>query len=117
MGSHGWVREAKVESGPREEWRIESPQSESPVMPQGPFCHRTGTWHPTTPKDVGQANHSQTPSAQMGALTGSKGKAPPRAPGNEVGRRKARWMFSFPTQLMELYSEWSDKILLGSCCP
>lgn len=50
-------------------------------------------------------------SFQMGTVKGSKGKAFPGTP----GKNKAKWMSSFPTQLIELYSEWSDKILLGSC--
>lgn len=81
-----------------------------PVTPQGPSA--TGAWHHTIPRDKGWGQLPLGSSSRMGIAKGSKDKVLPGTP----GKNKARWMFSFPTQLTELYSEWSDKILLGSCC-
>lgn len=80
------------------------------MTPLGPFYHSTGAQHSTTPRVLSGANPQQE--QQKAARQGIPGD--PREGG---GKKKSKMMFSFPTQLMELYSEWSDKILLGSCCP
>lgn len=80
------------------------------MMLQGPSATGQESGIPPFPRVRGQPPLGS--SSQMGTAKGTKGKALPGTP----GKNKARWMFSFPTQLMELYSEWSDKILLGSCC-
>lgn len=83
-----------------------------PAMAQGTFCYRTKARHSTLLRGVGQGQPSPGPGSQMGRARGSKGQAPMGTAGKEVGRRKARWMFSFPTQLTELYSEWMTRSCL-----
>lgn len=80
-------------------------------MPLGPFYHRTGAQHSTIPQGAerGQPSNRNSKRQPRQGIPGD-----PREGG---GKKKSKMMFSFPTQLMELYSEWSDKILLGSCCP
>lgn len=85
-------------------------------MLQGPFCHRKGAWHSTTPRD---AEQGQPPGPQL-SIRSSKRQPRQGIPGDPReggGKKKSKMMFSFPTQLMELYSKRSDKTFLGSCCP
>lgn len=70
----------------------------------GPYLLQDRTQHSTTPRDAEQGQPPGAPALRLKQQKMTKAKYP-GDPMEGDEKKKSKMMFSFPTQLMELYSE------------